>query len=198
MGALTRLNGVVIDVETGGLEPARHALLEVALVAVREGEPVMHWSSRVAPAGGLRIDAEAAQVNGWTPAWGGIAESYALYVVQDFLARTQEVLKRKQLLWIGANTAFDRAFLYAAGCRTGHAPLAAFSHRDVDVNKIASVPWLLGEVPGISVDSLRKSLLGIPARTGPHTALEDCYTTLEITRALVTRLTWDAGDGGPV
>lgn len=197
MSALARLNGVVIDVETGGLEPARCALLEVALVAVRAGEPIMHWSSRVVPAGGMRIDAEAAQVNGWTPAWGGITESYALFVVQDFLARTQEMLKRKQLLWIGANTAFDREFLHAAGCRTGYTPLAAFSHRDVDVNKIASVPWLLGEVPGISVDSLRKSLLGIPARTGPHTALDDCFTTLAIARTMLTRLTWGVAPGEP-
>jgi DNA polymerase III epsilon subunit-like protein len=187
---LDRLNGVVVDCETGGLNAASCALLEVALVAVEKGRPFMSWHTRVRAHSDLRIEAEAASVNGWTPGWGGVEEAYALFVVCDFLRATQEKLKRKQILWIGANTPFDRAFLAAAGLRHGHDPLAAFSHRDVDVARMAMVPFLMGEVRGVGIDSLRKSLLGKEERQGSHTALSDCMDALDCLRAIMGRLTW--------
>lgn len=187
---LGRLNGVVIDCETGGLDAASCALLEVALVAVEKGEPFMSWSTRVRAYPGLRIEAEAAVVNGWTPSWGGVDEAYALFVVCDFLKATQARLNRKQLLWIGANTPFDRGFLAAAGRRHGHDVLSAFSHRDVDVCRLAMAPFLGGHVRGVGIDSLRKSLLGKEERRGAHAAVGDCMDALDCLRVLMDRLAW--------
>lgn len=188
---MKRLNGIVVDVETGGLDPARCALLEVGLVAVHEGRAVMDYGFRVAAAPMLAVDPEAAVVNGYDPArWGGTTEAHAAAVVHDFCQATQRRLGRQQLTWIGANTPFDRAFLDALMRRTRHPPLAYFTHRDVDVSRIAVVGMLAGKLRGVGVDSLRKSLLGRADRPLPHTALGDCRETLDILRALLARLRW--------
>ena len=177
--------------ETGGLDARRCALLEVGLLAVREGQPIAKWHTRVVPWAGLDVDVQAAAVNGYSPAWGGAEEGDVLRGVVAFLGWFRASLKRKHLAWIGANVPFDRGFLSAAAERQGVARdlAACFSHRDVDVARIAVVPYLLGELPGIGLDVLRRDLLGRPPRW-VHSAIEDCEETLDCLQALVDRLRW--------
>ena len=188
---LDRLNGVVVDVETGGLHPDRCALLEIGLLAISEGRIVAKWHTRVIPHPGFLVEPEAAFVNGYTPEWGGAEEGAVLRGVVDFLRWFQGSIKRKQLTWIGANVPFDREFVRAAAIRHGcfHDIASSFSHRDVDVARLAMIPLLAGAIKGIGLDVLRRDLLGLEKR-GFHNALNDCEDTFSCLRTMMARMEW--------
>jgi DNA polymerase III epsilon subunit-like protein len=187
MERLERLTGVVIDVETGSLNPETGALLEVAMIAVRNGDIAAKWVTRVQPQAGLTVDPDAARVNGYDPGtWGGAWESATMASMVEFLRWFQGSSGRKKLTWIGTNVPFDRNFLAAAGRRHGvaHAVLSSFDHRDVDVARMAMFLVLDGTARGTGLDVLRRELLGLGPRD-LHGALSDCEDTLACLRALV-------------
>lgn len=189
---LDRLNGVVLDTETGGLDASTCALLEVGLIAVSEGAPIARWHTRVIPHPGLSIEPQAAAVNGYDAAtWGGATEREVVYGMVAFLQWVQSVLKRKQLTWIGCNCPFDQGFLQYAAQRHGahQAFTSCFGFRDVDLTRMAMVPYLSGAIRGVGLDVLRRDLLGLEKR-GVHSALLDCEDTLQCLHAFMQRCTW--------
>jgi DNA polymerase III epsilon subunit-like protein len=106
---------LAIDVETGGLDPARHPILSFAAHPEWKQAPFYRL---VLPPIDAPIDPEAAEVNGYErEVWESSGGAPIGQVLSDFrlwlLARPSEVVSITPL---AHNSAFDRGFLSAA-CR---------------------------------------------------------------------------------
>lgn len=131
---------VVVDVETGGFDCNRHALLEIAAVPIElDGEgwcvPGEMVSTHVEPFPGAEIDPRSLEVTGIrldTPLRGALEERAAL---DHIFVPVRAAAKRhgcQRAILVGHNAHFDLGFLNAAIARTGHkrSPFHPFSTFD--------------------------------------------------------------------
>lgn len=119
---------VVVDVETGGFDPRRHALLEIAVAVTRMDEsgrlsfdaPVL---ARVEPFEGAEIDPKALEVTGIDPDHplrAALGEREALNEVFRPVREAVRACGCQRAVLVGHNAAFDLGFLNAAVARVGH------------------------------------------------------------------------------
>ncbi len=119
---------VVVDVETGGFDPQRHALLEIAACPIRmdtEGwvhpDPVV--STQVEAFDGAQIDPRSLEVTGIdpdSPLREAMPERAALNHVFAPVRKAIKAAGCQRAVLVGHNAAFDLSFLNAAVKRTGH------------------------------------------------------------------------------
>jgi ribonuclease T len=119
---------VVVDVETGGFDWNKHALLEIAVLPLEldaEGRivPGETTSAHVVPAPGTLIDPKSLEITGIDidhPFRDAKPERQALEAV---FAPVREAVKRhgcQRAILVGHNAHFDLNFLNAAVARSGH------------------------------------------------------------------------------
>lgn len=127
----TRFRGflpVVVDVETGGFDWNRHALLEIAVVPIELGEdgrlvPGTSHNAHLVPAPGLAIDPKSLEITGIVldhPFRLAKEEKPAL---DHVFAPVREAVRRhgcQRAILVGHNAHFDLNFLNAAVARTAH------------------------------------------------------------------------------
>ncbi len=119
---------VVVDVETGGFDCSRHALLEIAVVPIDlddQGDFILGAtaSAHLVPAAGMEIDPKSLEITGIVldhPFRFAKPEREALDHV--FAAVRAAVKKHgcQRAILVGHNAHFDLGFLNAAVARTGH------------------------------------------------------------------------------
>jgi DNA polymerase III epsilon subunit-like protein len=106
---------IALDTETGGLDSAECALLSIAAVPSWDAPPINIY---VLPVG--RIDAKAAEVNGYTPelwaARGAVTPKNAMFELQRWLF---EVRGDRRFDMAAHNAGFDSLFMSAVQTRTG-------------------------------------------------------------------------------
>jgi DNA polymerase-3 subunit epsilon len=165
---------IVVDVETTGLDPRRHAVVEVAAVNVATGEH-LHFIPRLPSTAGINF--EALRINGYV--------TRRLYDEQldDFATSTAyeelfEWLEGNTLA--GANPAFDAAFLTVAAADHCIAPGWHFRLADLAAYAAPLLGLAPTELPGLNTVCDRLNVIN----TGPHTALGDAIATAECFRRL--------------
>lgn len=172
----TRL--LCVDVETGGLDAGKHALLSVAAVDSLDGDA---FTALIQPAPGLLVDEQALEVNGFS---------------MEFLekaGRPEKEVMAELCLWLGArrsavlagcNVGFDKDFLMGA-CARAEVPWL-MSHRTLDIRGVAWLAWEVGELdlavtkagqPRLDLDSIARAC-GYSRTKKTHDALEDALMTL--------------------
>jgi ribonuclease T len=119
---------VVVDVETGGFDCSRHALLEIAAIPIElddEGYyvPGEVATSHVEPYEGSEIDPKSLEITGIrldSVLRGALPEREAL---DHVFAKVRAAVKRngcQRAILVGHNAHFDLGFLNAAVSRVGH------------------------------------------------------------------------------
>jgi ribonuclease T len=174
---------VVIDVETSGLDPARHALLELAAVTLAFNavgklcpDQIFHYQVEAYP--GAPIDPAALDVTGIDPEQPlryAIPEQQALRRLFVQIRRQLELNQCNRGVLVGHNAWFDLSFLQSAVKRSaiGHVPLHSFT--TFDTATLAGVA--LGET--ILARAVKKAGLGFDVAKA-HSAIYDATKTAEL------------------
>ncbi|HLJ79937.1 MAG TPA: 3'-5' exonuclease, partial [Ktedonobacterales bacterium] len=163
---------VVLDVETTGLAPGRHRLIEVGAVVVRKGEPAETFRALINPE--RRIPQFISKFTGISPYMVGRAPKAATVLprLRDFVAERPIV---------GHNIGFDLGFLSYEADRCGISP--AFPTSGVDT--IALARRYLTGMRRASLDRVATAL-HIPTGTR-HRALPDAQITAKVFLLLLAR-----------
>lgn len=119
---------VIVDVETGGFDAERDALLEIAAVAVAmDGEGYLYpkptVSAHVEPFAGANLDPRSLEITGIdpeNPLRGALGERQALDHVFDVVRTSMREANCQRAVLVGHNAAFDLGFVNAAVRRCGH------------------------------------------------------------------------------
>ncbi len=166
-----------VDVETTGLDPIRHEIIELAAVRVH---PTLLFvqrelTTRVRPQFPERCTEEAAALNGFDPeGWDDAPDLYSALELYKPIA--------EGCILVGHNVGFDREFLANAFRRAG-VEEPKLDHHVVDT---ASLAWPLVAVGALRSLSLGPvcDLLGI-SNEGAHGARRDVARTMEVYRRLM-------------
>jgi ribonuclease T len=177
---------LIIDTETGGLNPETDALLSVAAIHVESGAEILIM---IAPAPGLQLTEEALKVNGLDPellAKEGMPEKEAIGLLSMWLG----IFGKQE--WAGCNPEFDRGFIDAAFTRSGLKN--RLPRRPIDVQTVAWTAYAAGlldlpknphtGLPTRSLDGILKAL-GLARSSEKHDALEDAQLTLQALTAIL-------------
>ncbi|MGD8617359.1 MAG: ribonuclease T [Gammaproteobacteria bacterium] len=118
---------VVVDVETGGFDPARDALLEIAAVVIRMDEhgllyPAPCQFCHVVPFPGANLDPKALEFTGIDPHHPfrqAVPEKQALREIFTPIRKAVKQSRCTRAILVGHNAAFDLGFINAAVARSG-------------------------------------------------------------------------------
>ena len=118
---------VVVDVETGGFDHRKDALLELAAVVLRideKGELSRHrtYSWHIEPFPNANLDPKSLEVNGikpFSPLRLAVPEEKALNEFFKIIRREIKVNRCNRAILVGHNAPFDLNFLTAASNRIG-------------------------------------------------------------------------------
>ena len=184
---------VAVDLETGGFDPSRHALLEVAAVTLGFGEGGLQIERRlrwpVLPFPGAAIEPASLKVTGIKlddPQRGAVSEQEAL---RQLFRQVRKDIKRQGCqrgILLAHNAAFDAGFLRQAAerCNGKRNPFHPFS--TIDTAALATVAY------GHNVLSEACQRAGIPYEEDKaHSALYDAERCALLFCKIVNA--WDAG-----
>lgn len=173
---------VVVDVETGGVDPQKSALLEMCIVLLDINEeglftPTTRHFEHVLPFENAELDPKSLAFNHidpWQPLRFALDEKQAL---QRLFAPINQALKQsrcQRAVLVGHNAWFDLLFVKAAAKRTGvKLPFHAFTCFDT-----AS---LAGMIYGQTVLAKAMKFAGIPFDANEaHSAIYDAEKTAEL------------------
>ena len=181
---------VVVDVETGGFDAERHALLEIAAVPIEMGEdgcvrcgPTV--SVHVKPFPGATIDPKALEITGIDVDHPFRDAQYERAALDHIFKPIREAVRREgcqRAILVGHNAAFDLGFLNAAVRRVGHKrnPFHPFSCFDTAT--------LAGLAYGQTVLSRAANAAGLDWNASEaHSAVYDAENTAELFCRIVNR-----------
>lgn len=184
---------VVVDVETGGFDCQKHALLEIAAIIPRmDEEGWLHVpeavSTHVVPFEGSELDPKAMEVNGIKvdcALRGAVPERAALDLIFKAVREGLRDTRCQRAILVGHNAHFDLGFLNATVARTGYKrnPFHPFSCFDTAT--------LGGLAYGQTVLSKAVQAAGMSwDPDAAHTAVYDTERTAELFCGIVNR--WKA------
>jgi ribonuclease T len=119
---------VVVDVETGGFDCSRHALLEIAAIPILMDDngvfaPGETISTHVVPFAGSEIDPKSLEITGIDlghPFLDAKPERIALDLIFHHVRLAVRAAGCQRAILVGHNAHFDLGFLNAAVARVGH------------------------------------------------------------------------------
>lgn len=181
---------VVVDVETGGLDAATDALLEIGAILIESGpEGTLHPGEAVAlqvePFAGAHIADKALEITGIDPAHPlrpALPEREALHRIFRPVRRALRETGCSRAILVGHNAFFDLGFLNAAVARTEikRNPFHPFTSFDTAT--------LAGVCLGQTVLARALEVAGIPHDPdAAHSAAYDARVTAELFCLLVNR-----------
>ncbi len=174
---------VVVDVETGGFDARKDALLEIAAVTLRmDDEGLLHpaetHACHVEPFPGANLDPKALAFTGIDPDHpfrDALPEAEALKKIATPIRHAVKASGCNRAILVGHNAFFDLSFINAAVERTGfkHNPFHPFSTFDT--------VSLAGMVYGQTVLAKAAQVAGIEwDSSAAHSAIYDTEKTAEL------------------
>ncbi len=196
---------VVVDVETGGFDAERDALLEICAIVVHMDDhgalyPGVPVSTHVLPFPGANIDPRALAITGIDPTHpfrDAKDERAALNLIFEPVRKAMRHYECQRAILVGHNAAFDLGFLNAAIRRTGHkrSPFHPFSALDTvslaalafgqtvlsRAVQAAGLPWNGNEAHSAVYDAERTAALFCLIINRWRTLSQSCAGTLALT-----------------
>lgn len=161
---------IVVDLETSGLDPVKHEILEFACFNEKKGS---HHSFKIKPRNIETASERALEINGYSEeAWKDAMEP------EDALHRINELLTGG--IYLGQNIPFDLRFLNASFDRYGIKSL--LGRRHVDTMTLAYEHLVPLGINSLSLGTICE-FLDI-SNEGAHTASADVFRTYEVYRKL--------------
>ena len=181
---------VVLDTETGGLDPERFSLLSIGVVVWEAGQLGAEDEFFVAEPD-LRCDPEAMAVNAIDTkvlARIGLPPEQAVTRLERFLDLQFPLVAHDRITVAGHNVNFDVAFVRRLYRLAGRTAGPRFSHRVLDTAGILQFLVLAGRLPvAVSGSSDAFRYFGIEFAPGErHSALADARATAKLLTKLVT------------
>jgi len=184
---------VVVDVETGGFDASKDALLEIAAVLLEIDEsgkicPTSSYSTHVTPFDGANIEEKSLEINGidpWHPLRAARTERDALGYLFTPIRKAVSDAECTRAILVGHNAFFDLSFLNSAVERTGirRNPFHPFSCFDT--------VSLGGLAFGQTVLSRAAEKAGIPwDNAEAHSAIYDTRRTADLFCMVINQ--WEA------
>lgn len=187
---------IVIDTETGGLDPEKHCIIELAARLVRidvENQSIRVPRSKVFHAYLLPdrpVRPQAAAINGYQEDWWqGNAMPPANVFVQ-FL-NYLDGIEEQDLMWAGSNvTGFDLPFLRSdmARHRLKLPGKPTMSHRTLNTESLCFPLFVAGETKSCGLSALR-SWAGCLGKQ-KHTAIDDVEDAIRVIGSYLHRRVW--------
>lgn len=166
-----------IDLETTGLDPVKHEILQIGIVRVDARTLTIHSQIelKVIPVRIIDAEAKALEVNGYREElWiDAVPLRDALMTIRPWL---------KGAVLAGHNPSFDASFL-AEGYRSEGVSAPGMDYHKLDTASLAWPLWRTGAIGALSLGPVCKHL-GIDRPT-PHGALADARASLEVARQLM-------------
>ena len=185
---------IVIDVETAGLDPKKHALLEISAVIIQldacgQFKPKQTYSEHIIPFEGAELDAASLafnQIDPFQPLRFAVDELTAL---ERLFAPIREELRHtrcQRAVLVGHNAWFDLLFMNEAIKRSGiKSPFHAFTCFDTAT--------LSGFIYGQTVLAKAARVAGIDFDLNEaHSAIYDAEKTAELFCAMLNQWTLKA------
>lgn len=181
---------VVVDVETGGFDASRDALLEIAVVPILMNSDGLlicaeTTTTHVAPFPGAHIDPRSLEITGIDPTHpfrGALEEREALDLIFHPVRRALKASGCNRAILVGHNAHFDLGFVNAAIRRTGYkrSPFHPFSCFDT--------VSLAGLALGQTVLAKAVAASGVPwDGSQAHSAVYDTERTAELFCAIINQ-----------
>jgi ribonuclease T len=174
---------VVVDVETSGLNPNTHALLEIAIVTLGLGQDGRFYrentfSYHVEPYIGAEFDQESLALTGIDPSYPlrfPIPEKQALHNLFTEVTRALEKTGCQRAILVGHNAWFDLAVLQAARKRCHFKTMPFHAFTTLDTATLSA--FALGET--VLAKALRASHIPFDVKKA-HSAIYDAERTAEL------------------
>lgn len=167
-----------IDTETGGLDPMRHALIEIGAFVI-DSESLRErrrFHRLVRPQPDRIVESQAAEINGYDPERWASGSAEPIQALQEFRAF---MIEGPAPIWAGSNPEFDRAFIRHTLARLDLPEPELASHHSLDVGSLCWPLVLSGAVESVSQ---RKLAAHYGLGQQEHTALADALQCAEIYR----------------
>lgn len=189
---------VVVDVETGGFNPERDALLEIAAVMLTMDEDgrlrrTETHVQQIDPFDGANLEQSALDFTGidpWDPQREAVPEREGLSEIFRPIRKSVKAHNCKRAVLVGHNATFDHNFVFSAAMRAeiGRNPFHPFSTFDTAT--------LAGVAYGHTVLAQACKLAGIPFDSKEaHSAAYDAEKTADLFCGIVNR--WQELGGFP-
>jgi DNA polymerase III epsilon subunit-like protein len=178
----------IIDVETTGLDPAHHEMIDIGIIyADLEGNEIGRFFTRIMPPHPERIDEAARAVNGFSEErWRELEALDEADAVAQFLAFHESAAADRRFIFTAYNAQFDRGFIDALLNRHGSDFDALYTYFLLD---IPSMAWGAG-IPNLDNAQVAEAL-GVPDETRDpmqHTGATGAEWNLSLYRALLGRV----------
>jgi len=172
----------ILDIETTGLDPDKHAIVEICTRVCffsetdRKLVEVVTTRHSVKPFEGAIIDPEAVAINGYKP--DDTSEAFPNIWTEHFENLHGNVL-------VGHNVAFDRGFVLAA-CKRHRLQVPDMGHRTLDSCSIARFVNMVSGLEALTCSLMKTAQRHGISTSGSHTALGD----VEMVHALLNQFLW--------
>jgi len=175
MKRLAKEKLVFIDLETTGLSPNEHEIIEVGALVYNpvENEIEKEWTTKIAPTHIETAQESALRINGYVNNPGAYNGK-----LKSALIKFNSIVKG--CMPVGQNISFDLSFLYRNMENLGITP--TFSRKSLDLMSLVWFKIKDTDIPGMSLETLCNHF-GV-CNIGAHSALVDCRRAYEIYRKL--------------
>jgi DNA polymerase III epsilon subunit-like protein len=198
---------LIVDTETGGVDPGMHSILSVGAVVWDDGQLGAEFEVLIAE-DSIQVTERAMEINGIDLSahrCSGLSPASAMARFAEFLREhfRDELATGAKIALAGHNIGFDIGFLKRLCRYAGVEFDAFFSHRSLDTAAVIRFLSLAGVLPLASAGSDEAfSYFGVPFGAGTrHTALGDARATAHLLNSLIkaaaARPTGDAASTAP-